>query len=300
MQGTRVIVGSIILISVGSMLLFISVPGRLSRDAVRRPATPSTRLAIEASCAYPDGGILIIENRLEALRVVKPKYPENAKWLHVEGPVEVTTLVDQNGDVTWACGKGDPALTSSAEEAAREFKFAKNFGAATPWISGRTPVVVNFDFRLNSRQGSSTEEFVWKYGGNLIGRLNVPAGFKIETYDYREGIVTTLRYNDGANITLQSGGMYQIPLFQGPGYDLISSKDMDAKTVRSGRFAKGDLYWREDNYKLRKITGKRISMLALFPPNLDYSQVPTARRSEFDRALDSFIREIDTNQAAGR
>jgi TonB family protein len=105
--------------------------------------------APQAACAYPGGRILIIENRLEAIKAVKPKYPEKAKALHIEGPVEVTTLVDQNGDVTWACGRGNPALTSSAQEAARECKFPKNFGAAKPWISGRTPVVLRFDFRLD-------------------------------------------------------------------------------------------------------------------------------------------------------
>lgn len=109
----------------------------------------SVRPAPQTAWAYPDGRILIIENRLEALRVVKPRYPEKAKLLHIEGLVEVTMLVDQNGDVVWACGRGDPALTSAAEEAARACKFPTNFGATKPGISGRTPVVLTFDFRLD-------------------------------------------------------------------------------------------------------------------------------------------------------
>jgi len=136
-------------------------------------------------------------------------------------------------------------------------------------------------------------DFVWKHGTIRIGRLNVPAGFKVETYDYREGIVTTLQYEDGSHITLQSGGMFRLPLFQGEEYPLISSTDLAAKIVRIGRSASGESCWREDNYKVKKAGGTHISLLALFPPNVGYSKVPVARRSEFDHALDSFVREID-------
>ena len=137
------------------------------------------------------------------------------------------------------------------------------------------------------------EDFVWKKGGIRIGSLNAPAGFKVENYDYREGVVTTLVYQDGSRITLQSGGMYRLPLFRGAEYILISSTESVTKTVRVGRSANGDSCWREDNYRPKKAIAPRISLLALFPPNAGYSRVPTALRSVFDRALDSFIREID-------
>ena len=137
------------------------------------------------------------------------------------------------------------------------------------------------------------EDFVWKKGGIRIGSLNTPAGFKVENYDYREGVVTTLVYQDGSRITLQSGGMYRLPLFRGAEYILISSTESVTKTVRVGRSANGDSCWREDNYRPKKAIAPRISLLALFPPNAGYSRVPTALRSVFDRALDSFIREID-------
>jgi hypothetical protein len=107
-------------------------------------------------------------------------------------------------------------------------------------------------------QMAHAKDFVWKHGTIRIGRLNVPAGFKLENYDYREGIVTTLHYADGSRITLQSGGMFRIPLFQGPEYVLISSTDLDEKIVRSGRSANGELCWREDNYRPKKVSGKRI------------------------------------------
>jgi hypothetical protein len=74
---------------------------------------------------------------------------------------------------------------------------------------------------------STTETFVWKMRGQIIGRLSVPKGpvdlkdktprlGRVEVYDYREGIVTTLRYQDGASIVLQTGGMYRLRMFQDP------------------------------------------------------------------------------------
>jgi hypothetical protein len=119
--------------------------------------------------------------------------------------------------------------------------------------------------------------------------LNVPAGFKVENYNYREGLVTTLAYQDGSRITLQSGGMYSLPLFHDAEYILISSTESDAKIVRVGRSANGDSCWREDNYRPKKAIDPRISLLALFPPNVGCSGVQTPRRSVFDRVLDPFI-----------
>lgn len=140
---------------------------------------------------------------------------------------------------------------------------------------------------------TAAADFVWKRGGVHIGRLHVPKGFKIELYDDQEGVVTTLRYEDGSCITLQSGGTFRLPLFQGEEYVLIASADLEGKTVRIGRLTNGEFCWREDNYKPKQVmTRKHFSTLALFPPNVGYSNVPAARRSEFDRALDSFVWEI--------
>lgn len=141
---------------------------------------------------------------------------------------------------------------------------------------------------LSLSQAAPPAEFVWKYGRQFIGRLSVPAGFAVETYNYREGIVP-----DGAFIILQAGGLYRIPLFQEADHILLSSKELDAKTIRNGRFANAEIYWREDNYKPRRISGTPVSIVTLFPPNLGYAKVPPARRAQFDLALDSFTREIE-------
>lgn len=103
-------------------------------------------------------------------------------------------------------------------------------------------------------QGSA-QTFIWKHGSQIIGRLSVPPGAAVEVYDYREGFVTTLRYRDGASIVLQVGGMYRVPLFQEPDYKLVSSTESDTKTMRIGRSGGGELRWREDNYKPKKLAG---------------------------------------------
>jgi hypothetical protein len=144
------------------------------------------------------------------------------------------------------------------------------------------------------------EQFVWKCRGYLIGRLNVPGGFAVEVYDYREGVVTTLHYADGSFVVLQAGGMYRIPLFQDPEHKLLSSTEQETKTTRAGKFVNSELCWREDNFKPRKHKSKVPSILILFPPNIGYGKVPLARRAEFDRALDSFVREGEPTVNPGR
>ena len=69
----------------------------------------------------------------------------------------------------------------------------------------RAGIVAAFAVVMMAPWWAQAEDFDWKYGGVRVGRLKVPAGFKVENYDYREGIVTTLLYQDGSRITLQSG-----------------------------------------------------------------------------------------------
>jgi TonB family protein len=153
------------------------------------------------------------------------------------------------------------------------------------------PIIATFA-ALFASQATPGNEFVWRNRDHIIGRLTVPTGFVIETDDYREGTVTTLRYSDGATIVLQSGGMYRVPMFQDSDHKLTSSKELAAKTIRVGQIG-SERCWREDNFKPRKVTGKSVSLAVLFPPNVGYTRVPRVRRGEFDRALDSFVREID-------
>jgi hypothetical protein len=149
-------------------------------------------------------------------------------------------------------------------------------------------------------QGAPAEEFVWQHAGHTHGRLTVPSGCTVETHNYFEGIVTTLRYSDGAYIILQSGGMYRIPLFQDQEHKLLSITEQASKTVRVGRFAGSELCWREDNFMRKKVSGETVAPRDLFPPNVGYAKVPQARRAEFDGALDSFVREIEPPPSRGK
>lgn len=84
--------------------------------------------------------------------------------------------------------------------------------------------------------------------------------------------------------------MYRIPQFQDREHKLDSSTEQTDKTIRVGRFANAQLYWREDDYKAK----------SMFPPNVGYARVPPIRRAEFDRALDSFVREITGRARRGQ
>jgi hypothetical protein len=143
-----------------------------------------------------------------------------------------------------------------------------------------------------------TETFVWKRGNRIIGRLSVPKGTHAKVYDYLEGIVTTLQYQDGAYIKLQAGLMYRVPLFPEPEYKLVSSTEGDTKITRVGRCGNEKLNWREDNYKPKKSNNGRTPWIALWPPNIGYANVSSDRKPEFDNALDSFIREADENSGS--
>ncbi len=104
---------------------------------------------------FPSGRILHIEHRLQPITFVKPKCPETARQQRIHGHVEVATLLNEDGMVVWASGKGDPALVGAAEAAARQCRFPKYSGARKPWITGRTPVVLTYTFELDDAGRSS-------------------------------------------------------------------------------------------------------------------------------------------------
>lgn len=210
------------------------------------------------------------------------------------GLVIVRVLVDSSGFVERACATSGPAeLRKPAEAAALQWRFqtVELNGRPVPYVEAN----VSFKFVLDGvdKARYRAEEFIWMPAGKVIGRLRVPAGFKVEVYDYREGTVTTLHYADGADIVLQVGGMYRIPMFQDQVHELITSRESPEKVVRTGRFRDTQLRWREDNYRPRKLVGRDLSLMQVFPPNVGYRGVSPSRRAEFDDAMDSFVREVD-------
>jgi hypothetical protein len=136
---------------------------------------------------------------------------------------------------------------------------------------------------------TQTEKFVWRYGARELGTFYVPTGFTAETENYREGIVTHLRYPDGSCLVVQRGFMYRIPMFQDPEHVLDSSEKLDAKMVRSGHYADKAEVWGEVDYAPRRPTRPNASIFDTLSPNLGYEHVPRRRGEEFARALATYV-----------
>ena len=136
---------------------------------------------------------------------------------------------------------------------------------------------------------SETESFVWKYGNLIFGTLQVPSGFTDETENYREGIVTRLRYPDGSIFILQRGGMYRVPMFQDPDHLVDFSRKISNQTIRKGHYKGQSDVWGEVNYNPQINSNHHpTSLLEIFGPNIGYEHVPRKRAKEFARALESF------------
>src|SRR5271166_3730008 len=134
-------------------------------------------------------------------------------------------------------------------------------------------------------QSTPTEKFVWRYGTHEFGTIEVPTGFTPETENYREGIVTRLRYHDGSCFVLQRGFMYRIPMFQNPEHILDASRKLSIKTVRRGHYAGKAEVWGEVDYAPRKPADAGASMFERVSPNIGYEHVPNGRGKEFAKAL---------------
>ena len=147
--------------------------------------------------------------------------------------------------------------------------------------------IFQFPLAQGAKHCTKIKSFVWIYGNSDLGTLRVPTGFRAETENYREGIVTRLRYPDGSYLMFQKGGMYRVPMFQDPQDILDFSKVEDATTIRRGHY-RGGRCWGEVNYSPVNAGASGKSFLSLFPPNLGYANVPCKRADEFFEALRSF------------
>lgn len=64
-----------------------------------------------------------------AVKKVEPEYPPAAGTVRANGKVVVRILVNKKGDVVGACAiEGHPLLRAASVEAAKQWKFKKNFG----------------------------------------------------------------------------------------------------------------------------------------------------------------------------
>lgn len=91
----------------------------------------------ERPCSYKESCDFSNRKRLKephslfkaAVKKVDPEYPVGAKSVGASGKVIVRILVSKKGDVLETCVvEGHPLLRAASVEAAKQWKFKKNFG----------------------------------------------------------------------------------------------------------------------------------------------------------------------------
>ncbi|MFN7949386.1 MAG: energy transducer TonB [Blastocatellia bacterium] len=97
-----------------------------------------------------------------AIRKVQPAYPSVAKAAGVQGAVQVTVTVNENGEVTNTnITSGHPLLSEAATEAARQWKFKPTIKDGSPV---RTQGVLTFNFTLQGDDQSQPGEMKERQG----------------------------------------------------------------------------------------------------------------------------------------
>ncbi len=77
------------------------------------------------------------------IKKVPPEYPPEARKKHIQGTVILHVVISQQGDVAEvSVVSGDPMLTESAIEAAKQWKYR-------PYLLNGNPVEVETQFQLN-------------------------------------------------------------------------------------------------------------------------------------------------------
>ena len=82
---------------------------------------------------------------------VEPTYPLMAKHAHVSGDVVVRVLVNRAGKVVAVClVSGHPLLRAAALDAAKQWRFRKNFCLSLPQPRGYLDTTIRFRFSRGS------------------------------------------------------------------------------------------------------------------------------------------------------
>ena len=115
------------LANVLGFMLFFLIATAMAQSRMLCSSPNPTVVECDFSRYHP----LIVSHALvkAAVKKVEPIYPVTARNARAQGVVEVRILVDNKGNVKRACAiAGSALLRPSAEVAAREWKFRKNFG----------------------------------------------------------------------------------------------------------------------------------------------------------------------------
>ena len=112
-----------------AVLLFAGIFARATYGQVVKSS--SSRSSDKDSCDF-SGYKRLKEPHVLLKAVVKkvdPEYPPAARSVRADGKVIVRILVNKKGDVVEACViEGHPLLRAASMEAAKQWKFKKNFG----------------------------------------------------------------------------------------------------------------------------------------------------------------------------
>ncbi len=145
----------------------------------------------------------------------------------------------------------------------------------------RTKNIITFLFLIvisiypQNAKSNELTKFTWLCGKDTLGVINIPPNFKINNWQYGEGLVTTLTYKDSSRIILHFGGTIHLPLLDTPFYKVINIKRHKDKTIRKGIVDDSNLFWCEYNFK---------DLV-----NIAYAEVPNSKIKLFNSALSSFI-----------
>ena len=128
-------------------------------------------------------------------------------------------------------------------------------------------------------------DYDWKYGEKILLKdIKIPAEFKEETRNYREGIISYLNYQDDSLIIIHRGGMMNLPFFvERDGYKTETKEEFADRTFRCGRNKK--LYWCEVNFKRTAETMKA----GPFPSNFAFDKIKKKNLELFKESLNTLV-----------
>lgn len=123
-----------------------------TKDAYSQVVENSPRCSLDTDvCDFSDYKRLKDPDSLftAVVKKVNPDYPPTAQIAGAQGKVIVRILVDRKGDVLKACiTEGHPLLRAASLEAAKRWKFEKNFGFVDSEIKERfaeVDLIFNFE-----------------------------------------------------------------------------------------------------------------------------------------------------------
>ena len=119
--------------------------------------------------------------------------------------------------------------------------------------------------------------YCWKWEtGDTIATIQIPVGFRtLSDWEYGEGKVTTLRWEDSSTVVLHFGGLMHLPFLGPPRYILTDSSTDRGGYTLTGRVVGTNLRWRE----VQSHGGWY---------NLAYYDVPPNRVRSYDYMFESF------------